>query len=56
MRLKDFLSKEKEPMDEFEKEEHEIMTLKLKKNGHLPRIKNDRLNSLPPHIKNLFSK
>ena len=55
MSLKDFLSKEKGPMDEFEKEEHDIIQLKLKKNSHLPKIKHDKFNSLPSHIKNLFS-
>ena len=57
LRLKEFLSKSKEPKDEFEKEEKNIISLKLKKNhNYISKIQHDNLYMLPVHIRKLFIK
>ena len=57
MSIKEFLSKRKEPEDEFEKEEKNIISLKIKKNNNpIFRIQHDNLYMLPNHIRNLFRK
>ena len=57
MRLKDFLTKSKEPQDEFERDEQKIISLKLKKNNNqISRIQHDHLYMLPLHIRKLFIK
>ena len=58
MSVKDLLSKNNEPQDEFEKEEKKIISLKLKKNHnyHISRIQHDNLYILPVHIRKLFIK
>ena len=57
LRLKDFLSKNNKPQDEFEKDEQKIISLKLKKNNNqISRIQHDHLYMLPLHIRKLFIK
>jgi ribosome-binding protein aMBF1 (putative translation factor) len=57
MRLKDFLTKSKEPQDEFERDEQKIISLKLKKNNNqFSRIQHNNLYMLPVHIRKLFIK
>ena len=58
MSVKDLLSKNNEPQDEFEKEEKKIISLKLKKNYnyHISRLQHDNLYILPVHIRKLFIK
>ena len=57
IRLKNYLSKTKEPQDEFEEDEQKIISLKLKKNNRVIKKKeNDRFYMLPEHIKSLFVK
>ena len=47
----------KEPKDEFEKEEKNIISLKLKKNhNYISKIQHDNLYMLPVHIRKLFIK
>ena len=57
LRLKEYLSKSKEPKDEFEREEQNILSLKLKKHhNYISKVQHDNLYMLPPHIKKLFIK
>ena len=57
MRLKEYLSKSKEPQDEFEKDEQKIISLKFKTcNNHVNKVQHDNLYILPAHIRKLFIK
>jgi len=57
MSIKDYLKKEKEPMDEFERENLLIIKMKNKKlpNQHLRNKRNKNLDSLPTYLRDLFN-
>jgi hypothetical protein len=57
MSIKDYLKKEKEPMDEFERENLLIMKMKSKKLTNLPlrNKRNKNLDNLPTYLRELFN-
>ena len=57
MSIKDYLKKEKEPMDEFERENLLIIKMKNKKlpNQHLRNKRNKNLDNLPTYLRDLFN-
>ena len=57
MSIKDYLKKEKEPMDEFERENLLILKMKSKKLANIPlrNKRNKNLDNLPTYLRELFN-